>query len=127
MKENSPENAESVVFLADHERWYASIGYIFLLCFISLRKGRESDFIRFHARQAFLLFCAECIGFIVLVIVDITIGRLPFLGLLIVIVLQSIILLLALFLSVMGIVKSLFGERWLMPFLGQFSHRVPNL
>ena len=127
MNEVSAENSPSVVFLADHERWYSSIGYIFFLCFISLWKGRESEFIRFHARQAFLLFCAECLSFIVLIIVDMTIGRLPFLGLLIVILLQGFIFLLALFLSVMGIVKSLFGERWLMPFLGQFSDRVPNL
>lgn len=127
MNEHNAGNSPSVVFLADHERWYASIGYIFFLCFIGLWKGRESDFIRFHARQGFLLFCAECIAFIFLIIVDMTVGRLPFLGLLIVILLQGIIFLLALFLSVMGIVKSLFGERWFMPFLGQFSDRLPNL
>lgn len=125
--EKHAERMQSVVFLADHERWYASIGYIFFLCFISLWKGRESEFIRFHARQAVLLFLAECASFIVLVIIDMTIGRLPFLGLLIVLLLQALIFLLALFFSVMGIVKSLFGERWTMPFLGQFSDRVPQL
>lgn len=126
-KQSAAGRTSSVVYLADHERWYASIGYIFFFCFISMWKGRESDFIRFHARQAFLLFCAECFSFILLIIVDMTIGRLPFLGLLVVILLQSVIFLLALFLSVTGIVKSLFGERWFMPFLAQFSDRVPDL
>jgi uncharacterized membrane protein len=35
--------------------------------------------------------------------------------------------LMALFLSVMGFVKALFGEKWEMPFLGPYSHRVPMI
>ena len=111
--------------LADHERWYAAIGYMFILCFISLWKGKESDFVRFHARQAFLLFIAECASFLAILVVDATLGRLPFLGLLIVILLQIVIYLSALFLSVTGFVKALFGERWIMPFLGVYGERVP--
>jgi uncharacterized membrane protein len=111
--------------LADHERWYAAIGYMFILCFISLWKGKESDFVRFHARQAFLLFIAECAAFLAILVVDATLGRLPFLGLLIVILLQIVVYLSALFLSVTGLVKALFGERWVMPFLGVYGERVP--
>ena len=48
-----------------------------------------------------------------------------FLGLLIVILLQIIVYISALFLSVMGFVKALFGERWVMPFFGSYSERVP--
>ncbi len=114
-----------VVVLADHERWYAAIGYLFFLCFLSLWKGRESDFVRFHSRQAFLLFLAECVGLVVLVLVDQTIGRVPFLGLFVVILLQSVVYLSALFLSVTGFVKALFGERWVMPVLGIYGGRVP--
>ncbi|UCH83420.1 MAG: hypothetical protein JSW50_13325 [Candidatus Latescibacterota bacterium] len=111
--------------LADHERWYAAIGYMFILCFFSLWKGKESDFVRFHARQAFLLFVAECASFLAILLVDATLGRLPFLGLLIVILLQIVVYLAALFLSVTGFVKALFGERWVMPFLGAYGERVP--
>jgi uncharacterized membrane protein len=114
-----------VVVLADHERWYAAVGYVFFLCFLSLWKARESDFVRFHSRQAFLLFMAECVGLVVLVVVDQTIGRIPFLGLLVVILLQSVVYLSALFLSVTGFVKALFGERWVMPFFGSHGARVP--
>ena len=111
--------------LADHERWYAAIGYMFVLCFFSLWKGKESEFVRFHARQAFLLFVAECASFLAILVVDATVGRLPFLGLLIVILLQIVVYLSALFLSVTGLVKALFGERWVMPFLGVYGERVP--
>jgi uncharacterized membrane protein len=118
---DSPETA----VLADHERWYAAIAYVFFLCFVSLWKGKESDFIRFHSRQGFLLFLAECVSFGAVIIVDQTVGRLPFLGLFVVIVLQIVVYLSALFLSVIGFVKALFGERWIMPVLGNYIERVP--
>lgn len=113
------------VVLADHERWYAAIGYLFFFCFFSLWKSRESAFIRFHGRQAFLLFVAECVALLALLILDRTLGRLPFLGLLIMIVLQVGVYFAALFLSVMGFVKALFGERWVLPFIGHHGEKVP--
>jgi uncharacterized membrane protein len=116
-----------VVTPSDHERWFAAVGYLFFLCFFSLWKGKESQFVRFHARQAFLLFLSEIVAFILLIIIDKTIGRLPFLGLLIVVLLQIGVYLVALMLSVMGFVKALFGERWEMPFFGPYSDKVPLL
>jgi uncharacterized membrane protein len=113
------------VFLADHERWYAAISYLFFFCFFGLWKARESAFIRFHSRQAFLLFLAECVSLLAIVILDRTLGRLPFLGLVIIILLQIFVYLSALFLSVMGFVKALFGEKWILPFFGHYSERVP--
>jgi uncharacterized membrane protein len=88
-------------------------------------KGRESEFVRFHARQSFLLFLSECAAIVLLIIIDHTIGRLPFLGLLIVIIAQIFVYLTALFISVMGFVKALFGERWEMPFFGPYREKVP--
>jgi len=111
----------------DHERWYAAVGYLSVLCFFSLWKGKESEFVRFHARQGFLLFVFEVAAFVAILILDQTVGRLPFLGLLIVVLAQIVVWLTALFLSVMGFVKAIFGERWEMPFLGAYSHRVPLL
>lgn len=116
------DGADNVV-LADSERWSAAIGYIFFLCFFSLRKGSTSDFVRFHARQGLVLFIAECIALAFILIVDQTIGRLPFLGLLVVILLQIVVYLSALFLAVMGFIKALFGERWRMPVLGKYAEQ----
>lgn len=125
MAEPAVERDGDSVVLADHERWYAAVAYLFFACFLSLRKGRESDFVRFHARQGVLLFFAECAALAAILVVDRTIGRVPFLGLLVVIVLQVAVYLSALLLSVMGFVKALFGERWVMPVLGSYAERVP--
>jgi uncharacterized membrane protein len=112
---------------AENDRWFAAIGYLFFLCFVAMWKGRDSEFVRFHARQAFLLFVSECVALALIVVIDHTIGRLPFLGLLIVVLAQILFYLTALFLSVMGFVKALFGELWEMPFLGPYRERVPML
>jgi uncharacterized membrane protein len=111
----------------DAERWYAAVGYLFFLCFLALWKSKESRFVRFHARQAFLLFLAECVAFVAIAVVDRTVGRLPFLGFIVVVIAQVIVYLSALFLSVMGFVKALFGERWEMPFFGPYREKVPPL
>ena len=125
MTESLRNDDVETALLADHERWYAAVGYFFFLCFFSLWKGKDSDFVRFHSRQAFLLFLAECVCIVGIFIVDRTVGRLPFLGLLIVILLQIVVYLSALFLSVTGFVKALFGERWIMPFFGAYGEKVP--
>jgi uncharacterized membrane protein len=111
----------------DHERWYAALGYLFFLCFLALWKARDSHFVRFHARQAFLLFLSECVAFLVIVVIDRTVGRLPFLGLIVVVIAQVFVYLAALFLSVMGFVKALFGELWEMPFFGPYREKIPPL
>lgn len=124
---DAAEPQAEVVVLTDRERWYAAVGYVFVMCFFSLLKARESDFVRFHSRQAFLLFLAECAGLIAVLIVDRTIGRIPFLGLLVVVIVQAAVYISALFFSVAGFVKALFGERWVMPFLGRYSQHVPRI
>ncbi len=124
---DAAEPQAEVVVLTDRERWYAAVGYVFVMCFFSLLKARESDFVRFHSRQAFLLFLAECAGLLAVLIVDRTIGRIPFLGLLVVVIVQAAVYISALFFSVAGFVKALFGERWVMPFLGRYSQRVPRI
>lgn len=125
MSENTESKRAESVLLADHERWYAAISYLFFFCLFGLWKARESAFIRFHSRQAFLLFLAEIVALFVIFIVDRTLGRLPVLGLLLIILLQIGVYLSALLLSVMGFVKALFGEKWVLPFFGHYSDRVP--
>jgi uncharacterized membrane protein len=88
----------------DHERWYAALGYLFFFCFLALWKARDSSFVRFHARQAILLFLSECVAYLAIVVIDRTVGRLPFLGLIVVVFAQVFVYLAELFLSVMGIV-----------------------
>ncbi len=123
----SQQPKKESVLLADHERWYAAMSYLFFFCFFGLWKSRESNFVRFHARQAFLLFLGECVTLLAILVLDRTLGRLPFLGLLITIILQIAVYLTAIFFSVMGFVKALFGERWLLPIFGHYSEKVPPI
>lgn len=122
-----PPNRTGEAPPSEVERWYAALGYLFFLCFLALWKGKEAGFVRFHARQAFLLFLSECVAFALVVVIDRTIGRLPFLGLLIVVLVQIFVYLTAMFLSVMGFVKALFGEWWEMPFFGPYREKVPMI
>lgn len=121
----TPTERRARTTAAESERWFAASGYLFVLCFLAMWKGKESEFVRFHARQAFLLFLSECVAFAIIIVIDQTVGRLPFLGFLIVVLVQILVYLTALFLSVMGFVKALFGEMWELPFFGPYRDRVP--
>jgi fumarate reductase subunit D len=111
---------------SDRSRWIAALSYITFFCFIPLWKAGKDPFIRFHAKQGFLLFFAECVTIIVIVILEITIGKLRFIGLILVGLLQLVTGLGALTLSVLGFVKALFGEYWHLPFLGEYRDRIPH-
>lgn len=118
---------EEAAVPSDRSRWIAALGYLTFLCFFSMWKAGKDPFIRFHARQGFLLLIAECVVFIMTIILELTIGKLRFIGLIIVGLLQLITGLGALTLSVMGFVKALFGEYWHLPLLGEYRDRVPDL
>ncbi len=112
---------------SDRSRWIAAVGYVLFLCFFSLCRAGRDPFIRFHARQAFLLFLAECVVIVMTIILDMTIGKLRFFGMVVIGLFQLIVGLGALTVSVLGFVKALFGEYWHLPFLGEYSERVPVL
>jgi fumarate reductase subunit D len=112
---------------SDRSRWVASLSYLVFLCFFSLWRSKDDEFVRFHARQGFLLLVAECVAIVTIVILELTLGRVRFVGFIVVLVLQLITGLGALTLSVVGFVKALFGEYWHLPFLGEYGEKVPNL
>ncbi|MBN2185699.1 MAG: hypothetical protein JW746_10265 [Candidatus Krumholzibacteriota bacterium] len=111
----------------DRARWISAISYLSFFCFISLWKSRGDDFIKYHARQGFLLLLAEVIILVLAKILDLSIGRLPFIGMLVVGLVQLVAGLGALTLSVLGFVKALFGEYWELPLLGEYRDRIPGL
>ncbi|MBN2071230.1 MAG: hypothetical protein JW814_07205 [Candidatus Krumholzibacteriota bacterium] len=111
----------------DRARWISAISYVTFFCFLSLWKSKNDPFVKYHARQGFLLLLAECIILILAVILDLTIGRLRFVGVLIVGLVQLVAGLGALTLSVLGFVKALFGEYWDLPLLGEYREKIPGL
>ena len=112
---------------SDRSRWMASLSYLAFLCFLSLSRSKDDPFIQYHARQGFLLLLAECVAIVTIIILEITLGRVRFVGFIVVLILQLITGLGALTLSVVGFVKALFGEYWHLPFLGEYADRVPDL
>ena len=112
---------------SDRSRWIAAVGYVVFLCFFSLWRAGNDPFIRYHARQGFLLFLAECVVIVLTIILDMTIGKLRFFGMVLIGLFQLVVGLGALTLSVLGFVKALFGEYWHLPFLGDYSEKVPVL
>lgn len=112
---------------SDRSRWIAALSYLAFLCFFSLLKSKHDDYIRYHARQGFLLLLAECVAAATILVLELTIGRVRFIGFVIVLVLQLVTGLGALTLSVVGFVKALFGEYFHLPLIGEYSERVPGL
>ena len=108
------------------DRWAAALAYVFILCWIPYLFFTERPFVRYHARQGVALFLSELVGAFVLWIVDITLGRIPFLGLLILILLRLVIFLAALALSVLGFARGLSGEIAPVPWLGGFGEGLPE-
>jgi uncharacterized membrane protein len=112
---------------SDRSRWIASLSYLTFLCFFSLWRSKGDGYIRYHARQGFLLLLAECVSIVAIIILEVTLGRVRFIGFVVVLILQLVTGLGALTLSVVGFVKALFGEYWHLPFLGEYGEKVPGL
>jgi len=86
----------------------AALAYVFVLCLIPLFFKRESKFAQFHAKQGLVLFAVELIASLIV--------WLPFIG--------QIIMLGLFMVSIMGIFKSLNGERWKIPHIHAWSEKI---
>ena len=90
----------------------AAIGYLWILFLIPLLGKKQSKFAQFHGKQGLILF----ICWIILVVI----GWFPILGW-IVAFFGGIALLV---LSLVGIIKSLQGEYWELPFLAKYAKKI---
>jgi uncharacterized Tic20 family protein len=73
----------------------------------------------------FALLFVEVVGVCFIWIIDASLGKLPLLGFLLVIILRLCFFLFALIVSVLGFTKALFGEDWRIPYLDELADRVP--
>jgi len=106
-------------------RLLGAASYVFFLCFLPPLLLKENNFAMQHARQGFLLFFLEIVLAILVYIVEHSIGLIPILGFLIVVLLKFVTGVGVLFLAVMGIIKAASGQQWIMPVLGEYTSRVP--
>lgn len=114
--------------LSDISRWLAATSYLFVLCLFvmyEVKVHRRDEFVRFHARQGFALCFVEVTLIILSLILDATLGTIPVLGAVVMILFKLAAGLLAVGLSVWGFVEALGGERWELPVLGEYAKRVP--
>jgi len=99
--------------------------YILFLCFLPPLLLRENQFAMHHSRQGFLLFCLEIFVAILVYIVEHSLGLIPVLGLVIVVLLKLVTGLGLLFIAAIGIVRAISGQYWRIPILGDYDSRVP--
>jgi uncharacterized membrane protein len=91
---------------------FAFLGYWGILFLVPLLAKKENRFALFHAKQGLVLFIAEVIVGILLCI--------PFIGWIIGF-LGSIF---CLVMAIIGMVQSLSGKYWKMPWLGTYAERI---
>lgn len=127
MSKIPPEGEGLVASPSERSRWIAAVSYLTFLCFFSLWRSKDDPFIKYHARQGFLLLLGECVVIVATLILEVTIGKLRLVGMLIIVLFRLAAGLGALTLSVVGFVKALFGEYWHLPFLGDYREKVPGL
>ena len=88
---------------------YGLLSYCSLLCLVPLLKRKDDDFLLFHGRQGLALFLCEMAVFVVSIV-------LPWL-------MQPFLFVFG-FLSFLGMVQALRGEKFRLPFIFQLSERL---
>ena len=106
-------------------RLLGAASYILFLCFLPPLLLKENKFAMHHARQGLLLFFLEIVLAILVYIVEHSIGLIPILGFLIVVLLKFVAGVAVLLTAVIGIVKAVSGQYWTIPVVGEHSSRVP--
>jgi len=111
--------------LSAQDRWLAAICYLGPFALVGVGKTGKSDFLRRHAQQGFTLFLAEAAVLCLLLIISNTIGRIPLLGFLVVVLLELVVFVGFLILSLLGFVKGLAGEEYRIPVLEEYAEKIP--
>jgi uncharacterized membrane protein len=111
--------------LEARDRWLAAVCYLGPGWLAPILMRGSGEFLRWHVRQGFALFFAEAIGVALLIILESTLGRIPVLGVLVILILQLALFVACLILSVLGFVKALAGEHFRIPILDEYAERVP--
>jgi uncharacterized membrane protein len=107
------------------ERWLGAVCYLSVFVFVAIMSQPRSPFLARHCRQGFALLFVEMVGVVFILIIDASLGRLPFFGFIVVIALRLVFFLVVLSVSVLGFIKALFGEQWRIPYLDELAERVP--
>ncbi|MCB9515118.1 MAG: hypothetical protein H6693_02890 [Candidatus Latescibacteria bacterium] len=108
------------------DRWAAAVSYVSVLCLLPYFFRGRRPFALFHAKQGILLLALELSAALALWLVEVTLGRIPFLGLILMLLLRLAVWLPILGLAVLGFTRALAGEQLPLPWIGHLEHRVPD-
>lgn len=108
------------------ERWSAALAYVAILCWLPYFLHGDRPFPRYHAKQGILLFILEILCGLILLIFEATLGRIPFLGLVLMILLRLALFFPILGLAVLGFARALSSERLPLPWIGGFESNIPD-
>jgi uncharacterized membrane protein len=111
--------------LSVRERWLAAVAYLGPGCLVTMFTRHRTPYLKWHAQQGFALFFLEAAVVALLIILDNTIGRIPILGLVVIILTQLAAFVIFLVLSILGFVKALAGESFRIPVLDDYAEKVP--
>ncbi len=92
---------------------WAFIGYWWILFLVPLLAKKENKFALFHGKQGLILFVLEIVVWIL--------SYIPVIGWFIIGPIGSII---CIILAIIGMVKSLQGQYWKMPVLGDIAEKI---
>jgi len=91
---------------------FAVISYLWILCLVPIILKKESEFVKFHARQGLMLFILE-LGFGIISILPLIGDFISLLGTLIC----------GIF-SLVCIVQVLMGNKWEVPIIGEWAKKI---
>jgi uncharacterized membrane protein len=100
------------------------LSYLWLLALVPLLVEKNDREVQWHAKHGTVLMVAEVVLWIVMFIVQMIIGHIPFLGCLIVILSMLVGFVLwigVIVLHVLCIVKGVNGQRFLVPYISQYA------
>lgn len=93
-------------------KFFAAVGYIFVLCFVPLLLKKDNQFAQFHGRQGLVLFIFELAAAII--------KSIPVIG----DVVFSFAYVVLGIVSLMGIVRVLMNEYWQMPIISNIASKI---
>jgi fumarate reductase subunit D len=95
----------------DQDKVMLVLAYLGILSLIPLLTVKDSDFVKWHAKQGLVLSVG---GFIIASII----GMIPFVGLISCLLMPAILVLM-----VMGIIKAMAGTRWRIPVVADIADK----
>ncbi len=103
---------------------YASFSYIPFLNFLPLFDKEAGDFVHFHAKQGFLIFVIEFIGFLLFISFYLLVGMFPIIRYIFVNFFFAFYILCIAILIVLGMYGALTGKAFEIPFLGEIAKKI---